>query len=743
MGSIPAEAWGQSSEAPTPANSATQLPAVKVQATPAAKKAKAKQVSPVAAAASPAPQPESSPTPETGRELSAVGTSVALQADGTASDGYLASLVSDVGPWGSQPLLTTPYSISVLSKDLLENTQAKSIDDVLRLHPFVHSMWPVNRGNPTSAVIRGFSSSTSMMDNMRLQNTAFVNVEGLERVEVLSGLSGFLYGATDPGGIINYVQKSPTRHSFANLTGGLIGESGYAHADFGGAIAPGAGTYYRVNVVRQDGGTAVDHQDIERTYVSGAVDFEIGENALLQVKAYHSDFRAEGSDAFWTVPGTGFYPVAPETGKLYGQPWGFTDNEQDGINAKLAWDINETFTFRGGYTFIEGHASGVSINNAANSVNNTYTQTGIANAAGTLTTKSGYAAVDTRIVTGPVKQTITTGYSEGFYESRLPLDPNFSLGTIGVFSLANPVYVPKPAMTLGTRPESRFFTREIRNAFIGDTIDIGPYVTVNIGWNYATVAGDSYTFIPPAGRPRAFQSRYDESEWTPTYALVLKPTTWASVYGMYVEGLEQGSTAPGNAANAGEVLAPYVSEQKELGAKAEIGGAMLTFALFDITKAYAFLDPTDRYFKTAGNQNNKGVEIGISGKVLDNLSVYGGFTALDAEVVNDPVLAGKKPVDVPESMFKLYAEYGVPFVPGLTLTGAINYSGEFAAFADNRQFLPEFVTGDLGLRYETEIGGSPVVTRFQVANVTDESYWMSTRFIGAPRSFSLTVETKF
>lgn len=723
-----------------PADPATQLPPVTVQPTPAAQ-AKAAQAS-----NADVPTSIASPPPSTAAgaaEVTAVGASLALQLDGTASDGYRASLISDLGPLGSRPLLTTPFSMSVLSKELLENTQSKSIDDVLRLHPFVHNMWPVARGNPTSAVIRGFSSTTSMLDNMRLQNTAFVNVEGLERVEVLSGLSGFLYGATDPGGVINYVQKSPTRHSFANLTGGLIGESGYAHADFGGAIAPGAGTYYRVNVVRQDGGTAVDHQNVERTYVSGAVDFEISENALLQIKAFHSDFRADGSDAFWTVPGAGFYPAAPDAGTLYGQPWGFTDNRQDGVSTKLAWDIDETFTFRGGYTFIEGHTSGVAINNAANSANGTYTQTGIANAAGTLTTKSGYAAVDTRVVTGPIRQTITTGYSEGFYESSLPLDPNFSLGTIGVFNLANPVYVAKPPMTLGTQPESRFFTREIRNIFIGDTIDLGPYVTANIGWNYATVAGDSYTFIPPAGQPRAFQSRYDKSEWTPTYSLVVKPTTWASVYGMYVEGLEQGSTAPANAVNAGEVLAPYVSEQKEVGVKAELGGALLTFALFDMTKAYAYLDPTDQVFKTAGNQNNKGIEIGISGKVLDNLSVFGGFTALDAKVVDDPVLAGKKPVDVPENMFKLYAEYMVPFVPGLTLTGAINYSGEFAAFTDNRQFLPEFVTGDLGFRYETEVGDTPVITRFQVSNVTDENYWMSTRFIGAPRSYALTVEAKF
>ena len=739
LSAVPDRALAQSTEP------SVQLPTVNVQATPTTKKPPSKSKNAPTQAKAPAPAPQatqkSAKAPAT---PPAAASSLALQTDATAADGYRASLVSDLGPLGTQSLLTTPYSISVLSKDLIENTQAKSIDDILRLHPFVHNMWPVARGNPTSAVIRGFASTTSMIDNMRMQNTAVVNPEGLERVEVLSGLSGFLYGATDPGGVINYVQKSPTRYSFADVTGGLIGESGYVHADVGGSLAPAAQTYYRFNFVKQEGGTAVEHQEVDRTYVSGAVDFQISENALLQVKAFHSEYRADGSDPFWLTSGAvPRYPTAPDASKLYGQSWGFTDNEQNGANAKLAWDIDDTFTVRSGYTYMEASTSGISINNSYNSTTGKYTQTGTYNAAGTLTTKSGYAAIDTRIVTGPVKQTITTGYSEGFYESSLPLDPNASLGTLGVFSLSNPIYVSKPSYSAGTKSESRFFTREIRNLFVGDTIDIGRYVTASIGWNYATVAGDSYNFVPPAGQARTLQSRYDRSEWTPTYSLVVKPTAWASIYGMYVEGLEQGGTAPTGTTNAGQVLAPYVSEQKEVGAKVELGGALLTVAFFDITKAYAYTDPTDNTYKAAGDQNNKGVEIGVSGKVLDNLSVFGGFTALDAKVVNDPVLTGKKPIDVPDNIFKLYAEYGLPFVHGLTLTGAINYSGEFAAFANNSQFLPDYVTGDVGFRYETEINRTPVITRFNITNVTDENYWMSTRFVGAPRAYALTVETKF
>jgi iron complex outermembrane receptor protein len=172
-----------------------------------------------------------------------------------------------------------------------------------------------------------------------------------------------------------------------------------------------------------------------------------------------------------------------------------------------------------------------------------------------------------------------------------------------------------------------------------------------------------------------------------------------------------------------------------------LGGALLTVAAFDITKAYAYLDGL--VYKSAGLQHNQGVEVGLSGKVTQDLSVFGGFTAVHARIEDDPTLAGKRPVDVPAEMFKLYAEYNIHAVPGLTLTGGLNYASDFAAFGDNHQFLPDVWTGDVGLRYETEVGGRPFITRLNVTNVTDESYWMSSRFIGAPRAVVLTGETRF
>lgn len=663
--------------------------------------------------------------------------------EGTVVDGYRVSNVSDVGPLGERPLLTTPYSISVIPQDLIKNAQATTTDDLFRLDPFIHNMWPVARGNPLTTVMRGFTTTTSYLDNMRLENAQVIFPEGLDRVEVLTGLSGFLYGPASPGGTINYVLKEPTRTPFADVRGGLVNDSGYVTADLGGPLAPGANTFYRITGVHQDGGTAVDSQNVERNYVAGAFDFKIADNVLLQLKGFHGDYHADGPDPFWVVSGSALYPSAPDAGKLWGQKWGYVDNDQDGGNAKLKWDINKLFSFRAGYTYISASNGSISINNTISDNGGTYSESALANAAGTLTTQSGYAIVDAHFATGDLAHAVSAGYSAGYYKSALPLDPTASFNLGSGFSLTTPTYVASHSFDIGNRPESTYFTRGENNLFIGDTMDWGRYWSAIVGVNYATIDTSNYTYIPPAGQPRSKTAEYDESKFTPTGSIIFKPTDWSSIYASYMQGLEQGGTAPANAVNPGTNLPPYLSEQYEVGTKLQLGGALLTFAAFDITKSYAYLDPDTLIYRSAGLQHNQGVELGLTGKVSRDLTLFGGFTAVHARVEDDPTLEGKRPVDVPAEIFKLYAEYNIHDIPGLTLTGGVNYASDFAAFADNHQFLPDVWTGDVGLRYETIIGKTPFITRLDVTNVTDESYWMSSRFIGAPRAIVLTGETRF
>jgi iron complex outermembrane receptor protein len=247
-------------------------------------------------------------------------------------------------------------------------------------------------------------------------------------------------------------------------------------------------------------------------------------------------------------------------------------------------------------------------------------------------------------------------------------------------------------------------------------------------------------------------SHFDKSRVTPTASLIYKPVPWISTYASYIESLLPGTIVPTTGSvtytNAGQMLPPIVSEQYEVGAKATLGGLLLTGALFyiDETNQYASTnaDGTQTY-KQDGRVIHDGVEFTATGKATANLTLFGGLTLMDCKVdrTSSPVLEDKTPTNVAEQMAKLYAEYAVPWVRGLTLTGGVYYTGTFYGDAMNTDKLPSVITGDVGARYTTTVFEKPVILRLNAMNVTNQSYWISTYYTGAPRTIAFSVQMKF
>jgi iron complex outermembrane receptor protein len=117
---------------------------------------------------------------------------------------------------------------------------------------------------------------------------------------------------------------------------------------------------------------------------------------------------------------------------------------------------------------------------------------------------------------------------------------------------------------------------------------------------------------------------------------------------------------------------------------------------------------------------------------------------MDAEVKKSTnnVGLGKVPQGVAEVMAKLYGEYNLPFLHGLTVTSGLYYTGKSYIDAANTQAAPSYTTVDLGLRYATRMFGRDTIVRALVSNLTDKRYWMSNYTIGttmgAPRAVSFS-----
>ena len=140
----------------------------------------------------------------------------------------------------------------------------------------------------------------------------------------------------------------------------------------------------------------------------------------------------------------------------------------------------------------------------------------------------------------------------------------------------------------------------------------------------------------------------------PNISLIYKPLPWLTTYATYIEGLQAGGTAPNTAINYGEMFAPQVSKQYEVGAKATVGETLLTLALFNIEKPNGYINQF-RVYSEDGKQVNNGLEFSVTGKVTPELTVIGGFTLLDPKIKDSSVKAndGNAPTNVAKQLAKV------------------------------------------------------------------------------------------
>jgi iron complex outermembrane receptor protein len=195
-------------------------------------------------------------------------------------------------------------------------------------------------------------------------------------------------------------------------------------------------------------------------------------------------------------------------------------------------------------------------------------------------------------------------------------------------------------------------------------------------------------------------------------------------------------------------MAPVENKQYEIGAKANFGDTTLTAALFDLKRASDVYSPNadgSYTFDEDGQVEHKGLEVSLTGKVTPKLSLFGGFTAMYTKITKYPAIpsrVGNKSA-IADRLAKLYAEYEVSAVPGLTLTGGFSHVGSSYADDANLDRLPSYTIGYLGARYQTRIAGHESIFRLNVDNVSNKTYWESGGYVGSPRAILFSGQVKF
>jgi len=234
-----------------------------------------------------------------------------------------------------QRLIDVPQSVSVVSGDALENVQATNFSDYLKLVPGLQLnqttagfgrlvLRGVNTGSVASTVAV-YQDETTFGSSSGLVNGAILagdfDTFDVERIEVLRGPQGTIYGASSMGGVLKYVTRKPdtsgvevrARGSVETVKGGDESYLGSAvvNVPLGDMVAFRASGFYRdfggfIDSIGTAGSDVENDINSSKSYGGRAsLLFKPSESVSIQLSAYLQNLKTHASNSVDSDPSTG------------------------------------------------------------------------------------------------------------------------------------------------------------------------------------------------------------------------------------------------------------------------------------------------------------------------------------------------------------------------------------------------------------------------------------------------------
>lgn len=650
-----------------------------------------------------------------------------------------------LGLLGNRDFMDTPFNQTSYTSKLIQDQQARALADVVENDP---SVFVATRGAAQGAEsfnIRGYAFNNADVAFNGLYGIAptsnsYMTMEPIERVEILKGPSALLSGIApnqSVGGGINLVPKRAGEKPLIEFMPSYASDGQLGgHVDVGRRFGQDNSFGVRVNGVYRNGDTAIDRQSQETQLLTAGVDYQ-GESIRLSGDFGYQFLRTDVTRRQVLLGAGVAVPDPPENSSNWHQAWEFYENENPFGMVRGEVDIAESITAY----LAAGAAARYGLLRNRSSF--------LSDAQGTLTGNG--IATSIREETYTVEGGVRASFDTGFVRHAANVAYSFLSKETGVLSasftglpnsnLYNPVFVADPG--LGGLPDPKDAPKDTQqknsSLALADTLSIlNETVQLTVGVRRQEVGSDRFNRITGVRT-----SSYNENAVTPAVGLIVKPVEHVSLYGNYIEGLQQGAVAPQTAANAGEIFPPAKTEQYEVGAKFDFGTVATTISAFQIAQPGSFTDPTTNVFSSGGEQRNRGLELAVFGEPIEGIRVIGGIAYIDAELTKTQggVNQGKDAPGVPPYRATLSVEWDAPFVPGLTLSGRAIYTSSAYLNQANTLKVQPYTIVDLGARLSVDAYGIPIVVRANVLNVLDENYWVSLNgplSLGSPRTFLLS-----
>ncbi|HKB91963.1 MAG TPA: TonB-dependent receptor plug domain-containing protein, partial [Opitutaceae bacterium] len=228
------------------------------------------------------------------------------------ANGYLAS-ESTTGTRIASKLSELPFAVNVVTSDFINDFAAFSLNDQLA---YVSSFSPSEVTGQYQ--LRGFSAPTSLVNGFR--RVGLIDTVDIERIEIIKGPAASIYGAIQPGGVVNILTRKPSTTPVNGLELG-IGSQGFLRAAAYSSGPVGASTklFYRVDVADQTTKFGEDFSSRRQAFISAQLLYKLNANTSVSIALEHSDTYEHPLQQLMTVSKKIF---GPYTNVAYSQYFG-------------------------------------------------------------------------------------------------------------------------------------------------------------------------------------------------------------------------------------------------------------------------------------------------------------------------------------------------------------------------------------------------------------------------------------
>ena len=669
--------------------------------------------------------------------LPATQVSAATQSE----EGYSASSASTVSK-SDVPLKEEAQSVNVVTPQTIADYNVRSLDDAMK---FVSGVSQGNTlGNTKDSLVkRGFGTNDDgsiLRDGVR--SVVSKNFSATtDRVEVLKGPASLLYGAMEPGGVINVISKQPQYVQSTTLSGSAFSEGGGSFGvDTTGPLGDSC-LAYRLVAERQSEDYWRNYGVDQHTLIAPSLSWT-GERASLTLAYEYNDYVSpfDRGTVF-----SGGHPSDISYNKRLDEKWANTVGISETATARFEYQLSDDWKTRLTYGWNNDRYS-LSIAQPS-----TLSSTGVlrrqANG-GHYDYETRYASWDfigKQQFLGQEHDLLIGAEQEDSDKFRGKTYRNAAQNGFNIF---NPVYGSLAEPSLVSQPTSNLSNQLTSSSlYVKDNWHLNDRWILVLGGRYQHY--DQYT-AQGLGASRVVNLDKNDDVFLPMAGLVFKVNEDLSLYGNYSR-----SFVPNEDVNDdGTTFDPEEGRSYEVGAKYALApGLDFNMAVFDIEKKNV-VTPTGvtGVSEAAGKVGSRGVELDVTGRIAERWDMIGTYAYTHTEVLDDPSNEGNRLSQAPKHTASLYLTHHLQVPSGLGdwhAGGGARYVGERAGDDANSFYMSSYTVADAFLRWDVPMAGYKTRLQLNVDNLFDRQYYPSSTGsqlqvnVGEPRTARLSASVTF